>query len=361
MNKVNAYQKLSFPQRIATVFLSHIAICVGMVTGFLAPLSSGAQDINFSQFYELPLLRNPAIAGLFTGDLRITSAFRNQWGSVTVPYTTQALGAELKFGVSDADYLAVGLQITNDVAGDSRLGKTAILPTLTFHKSINGDKDSYLSAGFSGGPVQQRFDASKLTFDDQFVNGSYSATNPTRQTFTNTNITYYDASAGILFSSTFGNNVKYYIGAAYFHFTQPKVAFNAVNDIRLNKKLMFNGGMSIPTSDFDKVVIYTDVFSQGGSTQTQGGLIYQHDLLQEDVDYAMSISAGAFLRWNDAVMPLLKLDYYKLGIGITYDINTSKLRSASTARGGFELTASYRTFLNIRNSSAAAVRCPVSF
>ena len=322
---------------------------------------ASAQDINFSQFYELPLLRNPALAGLFTGDLRITSAFRNQWGSVTTPYRTQALGAELKFGVSNVDYLTLGLQVTNDVAGDSKLGKTAILPTLTFHKSINGDKDSYISVGFLGGPVQQRFDPSKLTFDDQFVAGSYSATNPTRQTFTNTNITYYDASVGMLYSSVFGNGVKYYLGAAYFHFTEPKVAFSSANDVRLNKKLMFNGGLSAPTSDADKIILYTDVFSQVGSTQVQGGLMFRHDLVQEDVDDAVGLSAGAFVRWNDAVMPLLKMDYYKLAVGISYDVNVSKLRSASNARGGMEITASYRTFLNIRNSSAAAVRCPVAF
>lgn len=322
---------------------------------------SAAQDINFSQFYELPLLRNPAISGLFTGDLRITSAFRNQWGSVTVPYRTQALGAELKMGINSVDYLALGVQITNDVAGDSKLGKTAILPSLTFHKSINGDKDTYLSAGFSGGPVQQRFDASKLSFDDQFVNGSYSATNPTRQVFTNTNITYYDASVGLLFSSVFGNGVKYYLGGAYFHFTQPKVAFSAANDVRLNKKLVFNAGLAAPTSDADKFILYSDVFSQGGSTQVQGGAMYKHDVVTYEEDDAVSLSAGAFVRWNDAVMPVVKLDYYKLGIGVTYDVNISKLRSASSARGGFEVTASYRTFLNIRNSSAAAVRCPVAF
>lgn len=335
-----------------------------LAAGLLATgcsLFAHSQDINFSQFYELPLLRNPALSGLFTGDLRITSAFRNQWGAVTVPYRTQALGAELKFGISSVDYISIGVQVTNDVAGDSKLGKTAILPALTFHKSINGDKDTYLSLGFLGGPVQQRFDPSKLTFDDQFVNGSYSPTNPTRQMFGNTNITYYDASVGLLFSSVFGNDVKYYLGASYFHFTQPKVAFSAANDIRLNKKLMFNGGLAAPTSDFDKIILYADVFSQGGSTQTQGGIMYQHDLVQEDVDDAISLSAGAFVRWNDAVMPLVKLDYYGLGIGVTYDVNVSKLRSASNARGGFELTASYRTFLNIRNSSAAAVRCPVAF
>lgn len=324
-------------------------------------ISLKAQDINFSQFYELPLLRNPALAGLFTGDIRATGAFRSQWGSVSVPYQTGALGVDLKFGVNEADYLALGLQLTNDVAGDSRMGKTQVLPALTFHKSINGDKDTYLSLGFLGGAVQQRFDPSKLKFDDQFVGGAYSPLNPTRQVFSNTNRTYYDAAVGLLFSSELAGEVKYYIGASYFHFTQPKVAFSPASDIRLNKKLMINAGLAAPTSDADAVILYTDWFTQGGNRQVQGGFMFRHNLVQEDEDQGVSLSGGVFLRWNDAVMPVVKLDYYSLGVGLTYDVNTSKLRSASAARGGFELTLSYRSFLNSRNSSAEKVRCPVAF
>lgn len=332
-----------------------------MLIALLLSLGALAQDIHFSQFYELPLLRNPAMAGLFLGDLRLTAAYRNQWASVTVPYRTQALGAELKCRLSDVNYMALGLQVTNDVAGDSKLGKTAIWPALTFHISLNGDKDTYLSAGFMGGPVQQRFDASKLRFDDQFVNGAYSATNPTRQTFTNTNLTYYDLSAGLLFSSVFGNEVKYYAGASLFHAFQPLVAFSGTNNIRLNRRYLLSAGLSAPTSDEDRLIVYLDGYYQGGSTQGQGGLLFRHDLLQEDEDNGVSLSAGALLRWNDAVMPLVKLDYYQLGIGLSYDVNVSKLRTASGARGGVEVTVAYKTFLNIRNTSAAAVRCPVAF
>ncbi|HYC27824.1 MAG TPA: type IX secretion system membrane protein PorP/SprF, partial [Chitinophagaceae bacterium] len=129
-----------------------------------------AQDINFSQFYELPLLRNPALAGQYRGDIRVTSAFRNQWNSVTVPFRTTALGTELKFGVSanSNDYLSLGLQLTNDVAGDSKLGKTQIMPLIAYHKSVSNDRNAYLSLGVLGGAVQQKFDPTRLKFDDQF-------------------------------------------------------------------------------------------------------------------------------------------------------------------------------------------------
>ena len=322
-----------------------------------------AQDINFSQFYELPLLRNPALAGQYRGDIRVTSAFRNQWNSVTVPFRTTALGTELKFGVSanSNDYLSLGLQLTNDVAGDSKLGKTQIMPLIAYHKSVSNDRNAYLSLGVLGGAVQQKFDPTRLKFDDQFVNGAYTVTNPTHEAFTNTNVTYWDASVGLKYSSDFGYNHAYYLGAGYFHFTQPKVAFASFNDVRLNNKFVLNAGLSLATSDFDKVIVYLDYFHQGGSDQAQGGFLFRHDLLQEDVDFSVGITAGAFIRWNDAVVPVVKLDYYNWAFGISYDANISKLVQASKARGGFEVTISYSNFLNMRNSSLEKVRCPVVF
>ncbi len=59
----------------------------GMLLLF-ASLQVQSQDIHFSQFFEAPLLRNPALAGLFTGDLRIQAVYRTQWQSVSVPYQT---------------------------------------------------------------------------------------------------------------------------------------------------------------------------------------------------------------------------------------------------------------------------------
>ncbi len=321
------------------------------------------QDINFTQFYEIPLLRNPALAGTYRGDFRASSTFRSQWGSVTVPYLSQALGAEFKIGVSknSDNYMSLGLQFTNDVAGDSKFAKTQMLPVLAFHKLLSTEKDMYLSLGFMGGPVQQRFDPTNLRFDDQFVNGAYSPTNPTRQTFSQTQLMYIDGTVGLAFSSNFGYNSKFYLGIAYFHFTEPKVAFIKENDIRLNKKIIVNAGLSIPINDYDNLIFYADYFRHGGNSQGQGGFIYKHDLVQQDEDEALSISAGGLLRWNDALIPLVKLDYYKLGIGLSYDINISKLYTTSQVRGGFELVLSYKFFNNSNNSSLNRMRCPVNF
>lgn len=335
-------------------------ICL-LLIGFAKPCSTSAQDINFSQFYEMPLLRNPALAGIFTGDVRLTSAFRNQWQSVTVPYQTMALGAEIRFasqGDNDV-YKTLGLLVTNDVAGDSKLKKIQVMPVFNLHMPINEDKNSFLSAAIMGGPTHQRFDPTNLYFDDQFVNGSYSPTNPTRQIFTNTNLTYWDVNAGLTYNSDVGYAGRYYVGVGIFHVATPTVAFMKQNDIKLNRKYVVNFGFSSPTSDQDKFTFYGDYFYQGGNALFQGGFSLSHSF-EEDVemDLRKGITGGIFYRWNDAIVPVLKLDLQQLSIGVSYDINVSKLKTASQIRGGAEVTLSYKNFLNIRNNSSEKVRCP---
>ncbi|MFN8266251.1 MAG: PorP/SprF family type IX secretion system membrane protein [Chitinophagaceae bacterium] len=320
-----------------------------------------AQDINFSQFYELPALRNPALAGIYKGDLRMTGVFRSQWQQATGQFQTTGLSVESKSGVNEwtEDFYAVALQVTNDVGGDGKLGRTQVLPSFTYHKLLREESNLYLSAGFSGGLVQQRFDPSKLSFDDQFVNGSYSRSNPTRQSFNSTNVTYFDASAGIAIGGDLGYKYKFYLGASYAHFNRPKVAFNKNNDVRLNQKIAINAGLSCMVSDYDQLFFYGDYFFQGSNNLLQGGFLYKHNLLEEAEDPSYVISFGTFYRWNDALIPVVKLDYMKVSVGITYDVNISKLKAATQFRGGAEVTLSYKTFLNTKRTSANKMRCPI--
>lgn len=332
-----------------------------MVFVSLLVLSTGwAQDINFSQFYELPLLRNPALAGTYKGDYRLTSAFRNQWSSVSTAYRTGALGAERRLPLNGTNnYLSLGLQFTHDQAGDSKLSKTQVLPLVAYHQSLNADKDAYLTLGFLAGGAQQRFDPTSLRFSDQFVNGVFRATNPTQQTFQRTSLSYADLAAGLTYSSIVGEDTRFYFGAAYFHFNQPKVAFDGESDIRLNKKYVFNAGVSGPVGEVGRLIAYGDFFLQGGNSVMQCGLMYQRDLTGDD-ENSSSLSFGGFYRWNDALIPMVRLSYHRFTTGFSYDVNISQLKPASSMRGAFELTLSYTGLFRDSNGSASKVRCPIS-
>jgi type IX secretion system PorP/SprF family membrane protein len=322
--------------------------------------SKAQQDINFSQFYELPLLRNPALAGIFNGNVRFTAAYRNQWESVTVPYRTTALGSEIKLfkGLSAGDFITTGFQVTNDEAGDSRLKRTQFFPVLNYHKLINEENNTLISVAFMGGLVTESFDPGKLKFDDQFVNGSYSASNPTSQTFTSTGFNYPDASTGISLSSFINEKTKFYIGAGLYHFTKPALSFMQDNEVRLNKKWVFNLGLTAYSNAYNRIVAYADYFLQGGNRMAQGGFYYTHVFDYFEDKPVLSLSGGAVYRWKDAVIPVIKINTYKLSIGLSYDVNISKLRTASNHRGGFELTLSYMDLWKNKNSGANKVECP---
>src|SRR5215203_2726715 len=82
-----------------------------------AGLVTGAQDIHFSQFHETPLYRNPALAGIVTGDVRVQAVYRTQWNAIANAYKTGSLNAEYKTPVGPGDdYLTVGGQVFYDKA-----------------------------------------------------------------------------------------------------------------------------------------------------------------------------------------------------------------------------------------------------
>lgn len=321
-----------------------------------------AQDAHFSQFYQQPMLRNPALAGIFTGDIRFIGSYRNQWQSVTDPFRTYCLGSEFKTALplfSDDDFLTIGLQLTNDVAGTSKFSKTQILPVLNFHKSVGDEKNSFLSAAIMGGWVQEKFDPTKLILNDQYTvngNGSFTIQPASRQTFTNTSLTYGDLSAGISYSSSMGDDIDYYFGLGVFNITKPKL-FYAGNEIKLNPKIAFNCGVSAPTSDANEFIFLGDYFQQGGHSTFQAGFLLGHDFFIEEGD-RKGIRAGIFYRLNDAIIPVVELELSKFSIGASYDVNISKLVQASNYRGGVEITLSYKSFLNFLNSDVQAVKCP---
>src|SRR5258705_12883031 len=89
--------------------------------------SSVAQDLHFSQFFEAPLLRNPSLAGIFTGDIRVQGVYRDQWNSFTKAYRTGSLNAEVKFPVTNNDFITTGIQTLFDKAGTVGLTTTQVL------------------------------------------------------------------------------------------------------------------------------------------------------------------------------------------------------------------------------------------
>jgi hypothetical protein len=143
-----------------------------------------------------------------------------------------------------------------------------------------------------------------------------------------------------------------------FHLNKPKVNFYSNNsETTILPKYVFNAGLTTDITDANRLIGFADYFMQGGTRQFLGGVLYETDLVQFDETDKVAFSVGGFYRWNDAFVPTVQLTMHEWQIGLTYDVNMSKLKTASQLRGGFELTGSFRGFLNSRSTTQDKMRC----
>jgi type IX secretion system PorP/SprF family membrane protein len=334
--------------------------CRLLLTAMAITLQVNAQDIHFSQFFEAPLLRNPSLAGIYEGDIRVQGVYRDQWNSVTNAYRTGSLNGEYKMPVGRGnDFITAGLQLLYDKAGTVGLTSTHLLPAINYHKSLSNEKTMYLSLGFMAGMVQKRIDYSKMTTDNQYNGGSFDPTAPTGEYFPNGNLNYFDGSIGASFNTSFGREQinTMFVGLAYHHINRPKNSFYRDAKVELNPKYVFSAGVRIHIDDYTYFTLQADQSLQGPFSETIGGALYSVKLGDPDVpDYTLHF--GGFLRWKDALIPVIKIDMRPVSVALSYDVNVSQLKTASQSRGGVELSVTYIGFLDRYNSTRDKVLCP---
>jgi type IX secretion system PorP/SprF family membrane protein len=316
-----------------------------------------AQDIHFSQFFETPLLRNPALAGIFTGDYRLQMVYRDQWRSVTNGFKTGSLNGEYKLPIGKADdFITVGGQVLFDRAGTVALTQTSLLPAVNYHKSLSADRNRYLSIGFMGGIVNRNFDRSKITTDGSYNGG------PDGENIVMPNYTYLDGSVGASFNSNLTDDPEdnFYLGVAFHHFTKPSNSFFRDQNITLDPKWVGSAGFRFGVNEFSYITLQADYSKQAKYQETVAGAMYGLKIGPEVDNPNYVIHGGVFLRWQDALIPVIKVDYSRFSFAFSYDVNISTLKPASMGRGGFEISLSYIGFRSGDRSRSAlnSTLCP---
>jgi hypothetical protein len=149
-----------------------------------------------------------------------------------------------------------------------------------------------------------------------------------------------------------------YIGVAYHHFNKAKkVNFYTASNLEMTPKWVASGGVRLNTTEYNYITIEADYTSQGAYTEILGGFLYSMKLESPD-EPRYIVHGGAYIRLNDAIIPVAKLEMKPLSFAVSYDVNISRLNTVSKGRGGFELSVSYMKFLDRENSAKNAVRCP---
>ncbi len=197
-----------------------------------------------------------------------------------------------------------------------------------------------MSAGFTGGYVQYSFDPSKATFNNQFLGGHFDPTNPAYENITNAKMSLFDLGAGLNFNTSLGEDkrVTYVLGFSGYHFTQPEFSYYNTSGINENIRWNVNAAVSRYISEAVSIVIHANYATQGTYKELMVGGLVSWTEHKAGIKPIYIFSCGVFYRYNDAIVPVVKIKYKNMAFGFSYDVNVSTLVPASYMQGGAEVT-----------------------
>ena len=313
-----------------------------------------SQDIHFSQFYMSPLTINPGMAGA-QYDMEAVLNYKNQWQSVTNPYRTFGASLDMRINKkrSDAGFFAGGINFFSDKAGTINMGTTQGALSFAYHARLN--EFNTFGVGIQAGFAQRSLSYSSIQWGNQYDGNAYNATLSSGEPTGVPTFTHMDFGAGIVFnhdnksgmkSVTNNHDEKFTIGLSVSHINQPKYSFYETSGEKLNMKIVAHGNAVISLPNSNVAFVPGFMYARQGKFQEiyAGSLV--RFLIGQDSKYTgfkqgSAFSVGGYLRAKDAVAATVLLEYSNYAFGFSYDVNVSKLKTSSSARGGFEVTLRY--------------------
>ncbi len=325
---------------------------------FLLPATQlQGQDIHFSQFPQSALSVNPADAGYFPADLRISGAYRRQWSSITVPYKTFSAAADAGLqAVTDIlKGFGAGFQVNHDEAGDGELSTLDLRLFLSFRKPLGADSVHFIRAGFMTGFSQRIIDFSKLSFDAQYNGDLYDPLAPTGEKFNSNSASWLDIGFGLGWDMIREKSI-WQAGLSAIHVNTPDQGFYS-EAVRRPVLWQVNTGIQLLLNESFTLMPSLLFMRQHEFREFNGGAELKMNI-PSDKRSSASVGFTLYHRWEDAIIPGVVLYLGKFRLGFSYDINTSPLKSVSRSRGGPELSIVYLS-KKIKASAQRSIICPV--
>jgi type IX secretion system PorP/SprF family membrane protein len=317
--------------------------------------TSIAQDPHFSQFSSSPLTLNPAFTGKFFGSYRVAGNYRNQWPTINNAFTTATASIDfhiMQNKIAANDTWGLGFVGYNDNSANGAVKFSYASISTAYHKGLDEDGMHQLGAGFQVTYANMLINTAELKFEDQLTSSGFSGI--TSELFNTSTLksNYVDVNAGFLYNGSTTERNNFYFGVSMYHINRPKQSFTGAQYV-LNPRTTFHGGGYFPLGPNSTLHLSAMQMFQGGASETiVGGAIQL--LANPDVEKPASLYFGSWLRLNDAIIPYLGLEFNDMRIGISYDYNSSELKTASQNRGGIEISLIYIR----RPTTDRPVNCP---
>lgn len=334
---------------------------ISVLVALILSAATHGQDLHFSQFFNNPLLTNPANTGFIPdADYRLGASYRNQYSNImAVPYKTLSVygDAQVFRNRIQNGWLGLGGVILRDVAGSGSLTSTKVYGSVAYHQMLG--MSSLITAGFNVGWANKRIDQSKLTFPDQFDGKFFDNTLPTSVQLVNNNVNYFDIQAGMNYAYFPTEDIYINAGYSIHHVNQAKESFfqedNTVdNNIAMRHIAFLNGIFKVN----ENIIVNPNIYytTQARASELVLGLNGAYNL---SGDGAKQLLAGLYYRYNDAVIPMVGLEINNIRFTFSYDVTTSSLRNFNNSLGASEFNLMKKGFYNSFNGDRTQVLCPV--
>jgi type IX secretion system PorP/SprF family membrane protein len=325
--------------------------------GLVIIKSSSAQDLHFSQYFNAPLLTNPANTGFEPdADWRAGINYRNQWaGVIDNPYKTMSAWADAQLFNNrfENGWVGAGLVLLNDVAGSGNLTSTKVYGSIAYHQMMG--YNSLLSGGFGIGAVNKRIDMTKLTFNDQWNGKFFDITLPTNEVFNSNSIWYFDLNAGLNYSIFPTDNAYFNGGISVDHINMPKESFfsnnNADTKVPIRFNAFINGSFKLNNMWIINPNAYFSLMAK--STEIVAGLNAHYNL---SGDGNMQLIGGLYYRAQDALIPMVGVTISGISATVSYDATSSALGTYNQTKGAYEISVTKVGLFNAFEGKN--VKCP---
>jgi type IX secretion system PorP/SprF family membrane protein len=304
------------------------------------PFLGNAQDIHLTQFYTNQQNLNPAMVGMYEGAYRAVGNYRHQWPEINKAITTGYVGFDKKFFFFK-DEIDAGILIANDNYSGFSLNTTKIFLTGAYRKMIRGHE---VRAGIQLGAVIKSTDLSTQTFPDQWVyqDGIFDPSVYNGEDNLKASQAFFDMNLGFAWSHKFKKFTPT-VGFSIFHVTRPKDTYFTTQTERLRTRQSVQVLVDVPiNSTFSVEPKFLYMWTSKVSDMVLGGNVKYHlkHAMIKNVHLGI-LYRGGFGRNSDAVAPVVGMHIKNFDVGISYDLNVSKLSAQSSQKTTFELSIIY--------------------
>ncbi|TAG57430.1 MAG: type IX secretion system membrane protein PorP/SprF [Cytophagales bacterium] len=325
---------------------------------------SKAQDFNFSQFYNTPIILNPANSGRMDKDVRIGLIHRSAFST----YTNSALMADMNIYNTPlkTDMMGVGLFVFNDQQGNGQISNNGFMLSGAAHYSLDEAKKHRLSIGIQIGMSFATLNLAEAKFASDFdqTTNQFSTSSSNNGSYNNPGL---KSNGGLIYQLVLNRNLDFTAGVTAYNLIPSKQNFVVKTQSNTPIRFGFQLGMNYMIKNKFQISPAVNFMNQSSTKDLIMGSNFSYYFINDvKTNKKAAFTVGVWHRLQDAMIVYVGGKYNNFQLGFSYDLTVSSLAKATgkapefgrnTGNGAWEISLFYSGFLNRAIPDKTTVPC----